>query len=177
MTPKVRVMAKSMEKTTRVLLIHILKRYDTLPAPEDESADPNSDPHGPLAPKIQSYVERLIRSRTEIFDESTRKRGPPEPTDGLDPAKRQKLGAAAPPVAPAPKVIIPPFAPGPHTTAELYTITNDKGLQGFDVSQLPEDLVLKIVVTIMSKVDGDLLKQACTVSNILATSRTETKTA
>lgn len=104
-----------------------------------------------------------MRSRAELFDESAaRKRGPPEPTDGLDPVKRQKLGAVAPPVAPAPKLIIPPLAPGPHTTAELFTITDDKGLQQFDVGNIPEDLVLKIVVTIMKKVDGDLLRQACT---------------
>lgn len=125
-------------------------------------ADHHSDPHGPLAMRIQQYIERLIRSRTEIFEEATRKRGPPEPVDGLDSAKRQRLGATIP--ALAPKLAIPPFAPGPHTVAELFTITQDEGLKAFDVSQLSEDLVMKIGVTIMSRLNEDLLNQAINVS-------------
>lgn len=109
-----------------------------------------------------------MRARAEILDaEPTKKRGPPEPTDGLDPVKRQKLGAVAPPVAPAPekpKLIVPPLGPGPHSVADLYTITEDKGLQGFDAGMIPQDTVVKIVVAILSKIDGELLKQASAVS-------------
>ncbi|OBT65604.1 hypothetical protein VE03_05534 [Pseudogymnoascus sp. 23342-1-I1] len=140
MTPKLRVMAKSMEKTTRILLMHVHKR----------------DPQGPMALRIQQYVERLIRSRTEIFDEAHRKRGPPELVDGPDSAKRQKVGAVAPPIT---NLVIPPFTPGPHTIAELFTITQDKGLI-FDVSQIPENLVASIGVALMSQLDEGLLKQA-----------------
>jgi symplekin len=125
-------------------------------------ANGHSDPHGPLAMRIQQYVERLIRSRTEIFEEAGRKRGPPEPVDGLESAKRQRLGASLP--TPAPKLVIPPFPPGPHTVAELFTITQDEGLKAFDVSQLSEDLVVKIGVTIMSRLNENLLKQAISVS-------------
>lgn len=109
-----------------------------------------------------------MRARAEILDaEPTKKRGPPEPTDGLDPVKRQKLGAVAPPIAPAPekpKLIVPPLGPGQHSVADLYTITEDKGLQGFDAGMIPQDTVVKIVVAILSKIDGELLKQASAVS-------------
>ncbi|KAM0320964.1 hypothetical protein ACHAO8_000258 [Botrytis cinerea] len=140
MTPKLRVMVKSMEKTTRSLLIHISKR----------------DPHNPLNGRIQQYVERMMRSKTEIFDEGNRKRGPPEPVDAQDLAKRQKLGAQ---VKSAP-LHIPPLAPGNHTIAELFTITTDEALKGFDVALLSEDLVVKIGITILQRIDTDTIEQA-----------------
>ncbi|KAG4435077.1 hypothetical protein IFR05_009436 [Cadophora sp. M221] len=142
MTPKLRVMVKSMEKTTRSLLLHVLKR----------------DQQHPLAGKMHQYIERMMRSRADIFDESTRKRGLPEPTDGLDAAKRQKLGV--PIQKPVPRFHVPPLTPGPHTIAELFTVTTDEALKTFDVSQLSDDLVLKICVTIMQKIDADTLNQA-----------------
>ncbi|TVY89753.1 mRNA cleavage and polyadenylation specificity factor complex subunit [Lachnellula willkommii] len=142
MTPKLRVMVKSMEKTTRLLLIHINKR----------------DPQNPLAGRIQQYVERMMRSRNEIFDEASRKRGPPEPTDGLDAAKRQKLAAQIPSVTP--RFHVPPLKPGPCTVAELFTVTTDEGLKAFDVSVLTQDLVVRIGITILQKLDADTLNQA-----------------
>ncbi|KAH8593630.1 hypothetical protein B0O99DRAFT_626710 [Bisporella sp. PMI_857] len=143
MTSKLRVMVKSMEKTNRILLMHIIKR----------------DPHNPLTPRIQQHIEKMARSRTEIFEEASRKRGPPEPTNGLDTTKRQKLGVQVA-KQPAARLYIPPLTPGPHTIAELFTITTDAALKGFDVSQLPEDLVVKIGVTILQKLDADTLSQA-----------------
>ncbi|TVY68802.1 mRNA cleavage and polyadenylation specificity factor complex subunit pta1 [Lachnellula suecica] len=142
MTPKLRVMVKSMEKTTRLLLMNVNKR----------------DPQNPLAGRIQQYVQRMMQSRSEIFDEASRKRGPPEPTDGLDAAKRQKLGAQV--SAPTPRFHVPPLQPGAHTIAELFTVTTDEGLKAFDVSQLTADLVVKISVTILQKIDADTLNQA-----------------
>lgn len=103
-----------------------------------------------------------MRSRADIFDESTRKRGLPEPTDGLDAAKRQKLGAPIPKAVP--RFHVPPLTPGPHTIAELFTVTTDEALKTFDVSQLSDDLVLKICVTIMQKIDAETLNQAVDVS-------------
>jgi symplekin len=127
------------------------------------SADLRSDPQNPLAPKIQQYVERMMRSRSDIFDEASRKRGPPEPTDGLDAAKRQKLGAQMS----APRFHVPPLTPGSHTMAELYTVTTDDALKAFDVSQLSEDLVVKIGITILQRIDADTLNQAIEVSTSL----------
>lgn len=103
----------------------------------------------------------MMRSRSEIFDESTRKRGPPEPTDGLDMAKRQKLGAQIEPSVP--KFHVPPLGVGTHTIADLFTVTTDDALKAFDVAQLPEDLVLKIGVTILQRLDVNTLNQAIEV--------------
>lgn len=106
-----------------------------------------------------------MRSRNDIFDEASRKRGAPDPTDGLDPAKRQKLGA---PVAnAAPKFLVPPLTPGPHTIAELFTVTGDEALKAFDVAQLSEDLVVKIGITILQRIDADTLNQAVEACNPL----------
>ncbi|KAI9746123.1 MAG: hypothetical protein M1818_000804 [Claussenomyces sp. TS43310] len=141
MTSKLRVMVKSMEKTTRLLLIHVNKR----------------DPQNPLAARIHQHIERLMRSRTEIFEEASRKRGPPEPVDGLDAAKRQRLGADIKPSAS--RIHVPLLAPGSHSISDLFTVTNDEGLKAFDVSQLSQDLVIKIAVTILAKLDSDTFNQ------------------
>jgi symplekin len=106
-----------------------------------------------------------MRSRTDIFEEANRKRGHPEPTDGLDQAKRQRLGAAAP--IPTNKVPIPPLTPGPHSIAELFTITTDEGLKTFDVGQLSQDLVVRIGISILAKLDTNTFNQAINVSLIL----------
>jgi symplekin len=100
----------------------------------------------------------MMRSRNDIFDEASRKRGAPEPTDGLDSAKRQKLGAQV--ANAAPKFHVPPLAPGTHTIAELFTVTGDEALKAFDVAQLSEDLVVKIGITILQRIDAETLNQA-----------------
>ena len=102
-----------------------------------------------------------MRSRSDIFDEASRKRGPPEPTDGLDAAKRQKLGAQV--ANAAPKFYVPPMTPGPHTIAELFTVTGDEALKAFDVAMLSEDLVVKIGITILQRIDAETLNQAVDV--------------
>jgi symplekin len=126
-------------------------------------ADLYSDPNNPLAPRIHQYVERNMRTRNDIFDEASRKRGPPEPTDGLDPAKRQRLAANIP-NAPQQRVHIPPLTPGPHTIAELFTVTDDEALKAFDVGILPAELVVKIGATILSKLDSAVFNQTLNVS-------------
>lgn len=103
-----------------------------------------------------------MRTKSDIFDEPSRKRGPPEPTDGLDAVKRQKIGAQVP--TPAPKFHVPPLKPGPHTIAELFTVTTDEALKAFDVAMLSEDLVVKIGITILQRLDADMLNQAVDVS-------------
>lgn len=132
-----------------------------------------SDPSNPLVPRIVQYVDRMVRSRTEIFDEASRKRGPPEVTNGLDPAKRQKLGAQVP-APPVKKFHVPSLTPGPHTIAQLFTITTDEALKTFDVAQLSEDLVVKIGITILQRIDADTLNQAVDVSSIRLFSITNT---
>lgn len=90
-----------------------------------------------------------------MFDETSRKRGPPEPTDGLDNAKRIRLGAevqARPQPAPLP--------PGPITVAQLFTLTNDTDLTMFDVTQLPIDLVVRITLPVLHGIQQSYLDAA-----------------
>ncbi|KAI9722592.1 MAG: hypothetical protein M1812_001523 [Candelaria pacifica] len=144
MTPKLKVLTKSMERTTRALLTNINKR----------------NPSGPLAGRIQQYVERLMQSRIDIFDEGSRKRAAPsEPTDGLDNAKRARLGADI--STPSHTTLsIPPLPPGPTSIAQLYTLTSDQGLATFDVQQLPIDLVARITIPVLHRIDQGSLEQA-----------------
>jgi len=123
--------------------------------------DNASDPQNPLNPRIHQYIEKMMRSKSEIFDDIPRKRGPPEPTDGLDPAKRQKVGAQM--TAPS-TFNVPPLAPGPHTVAELFTVTSDEALRAFDVAMLPEHLVIKIGISLLQRLDANVLTQAVEVS-------------
>ncbi|CRG92164.1 mRNA cleavage and polyadenylation specificity factor complex subunit pta1 [Talaromyces islandicus] len=140
LTPSMRVKVKSMERTARAVLINVLKR----------------NPSHPMAGKMQQYMERLAQSCTEALDETTKKRAlPSEPTDGLDNVKRAKLGADTPPL-----IKIPPLPPGPTSYAQLYTLTEDAGLSTFDVKQLPPDLIVKIAVAVLGRVDSNALHQA-----------------
>lgn len=105
------------------------------------------------------YIERLMQSRLETTDDSSRKRGlPNEPTDGLDNAKRARLDAMTPPM-----LKIPPLPPGPTSWDQLFTLTQDVGLSSFDVKQLPADLVVKIAVPLLAQVNQSLLTQAVDV--------------
>ncbi|KLJ06619.1 hypothetical protein EMPG_17878 [Blastomyces silverae] len=140
MTPTIRVNIKSMERTTRALLINIMKR----------------NPNHPLASRIQQYLERLAQSRNDIFEDASKKRAlPTEPTDLVDSAKRARLGVETPP-----QLKIPPMPPGPNSFAQLFTLTDDVGLTSFDVKQLPADLIVKITVPVLSRVDPEALDQA-----------------
>ncbi|KAL1967115.1 hypothetical protein VTN77DRAFT_3406 [Rasamsonia byssochlamydoides] len=140
MTPTLRVSLKSMERTTRAVLVNVLKR----------------NPNHPLAGRMQQYIDRMAQSRLDMLDDSSRKRGlPAEPTDGLDNAKRQRLDTETPPL-----LKIPPLPEGPISYAQLYTLTEDVGLSSFDVKQLPADLVVKITVPVLTRVDPNLLNQA-----------------
>ncbi|EED16068.1 mRNA cleavage and polyadenylation specificity factor complex subunit (Pta1), putative [Talaromyces stipitatus ATCC 10500] len=140
MTSTMRVKIKSMERTTRAVLINLLKR----------------NPNHPLAGKMHQHMERLAQNCIEAFDASSRKRAlPDEPTDGLDNAKRARLGAETPPL-----LKIPPLPEGPISYSQLYTLTEDIGLSSFDVKQLPPDLIVKIAVAVLGRVDQNALTQA-----------------
>ncbi len=157
MTPKTKVLVKSMEKTTRMLLIHLHKRYQPLRSPD---ARPtflmmSRDPNNPMAGRTQQQIERLMRSRAEIFDEANRKRAFAQPVAAeYGDAKRQKVdGAAAPGHA-------QPIAPGPQSLAATYTLTTNPGLRGFDASLVPVALAARIVVKALVSVPQPVLDQA-----------------
>ncbi|KAL6696382.1 hypothetical protein J3F84DRAFT_373864 [Trichoderma pleuroticola] len=136
LTPKTKVMIKSMEKTARLLLIHLSKR----------------DPHNPIVPRIQQHVEGTMRMVAELFDSAGRKRPlEPKPQDGYD-AKRPRIEAS--------QIQIPPLGPGPHSLADVFTLIGNDGLKFFDVSQVPPSLVARIAVNTLSRLDAQVLAKA-----------------
>ncbi|KAI1386698.1 uncharacterized protein F4822DRAFT_410984 [Hypoxylon trugodes] len=140
MTPKTKVIVKSMEKTTRMLLMHLSRR----------------NPQNPLASRIQQHIDRLLRSRQEIFEEGSRKRAPVEPVDSSD-AKRQRTGA----MPSHPQVEITPLKPGPHTLADVFTFTSNAGLKQFNVGDnVPAPLAARISVTTIARIDNQLFDRA-----------------
>ncbi|KAK1671189.1 mRNA cleavage and polyadenylation specificity factor complex subunit [Colletotrichum godetiae] len=142
MTPRTRVMVKSMEKTTRMLLIHLAKR----------------DPQNPMAQRIQQHVERMMRMRHEIFDESGRKRAlEAQQQHEVIEAKRQRM---APQIATTPQIQITPLPPGPHSLGDVFTLTGSEGLKAFDVGTLPTALAAKISITTLLRTDAQLLMKA-----------------
>ena len=112
--------------------------------------------NGPFAGPIKQSLDRITQARLEIFDEGRSKRPfPAEPTDGLDNAKRIRLGAEVP-NRPQP----PPLPPGPSSVAQLFTLTPDPGLTSFDVTQLPIDLVVKITLPVLQRIEQPHLEEA-----------------
>ncbi|EDU50517.1 conserved hypothetical protein [Pyrenophora tritici-repentis Pt-1C-BFP] len=142
MTPKNKVIMKSIERTTRALLVNIMKR----------------NPENPVNGRIQQFLERMHRTRVEVFDESNRKRpAPSEPTDGLDQAKRQRLIAEPPSRTPS----VQPLPPGEVSWRQLYTLNSEGSTANFDVQNFrdPEQL-LRIVIPVLQSVNPVKLEQA-----------------
>ncbi|KAK3398070.1 hypothetical protein B0T20DRAFT_355674 [Sordaria brevicollis] len=141
MTLKNKIIIKSMIKTALMLLGNLARR----------------DPHGPLTPRITQAHERLTRARTELLEEASRKRAlPVEAVTSPGDAKRQKTEAAAP----QPPLKIQPLAPGPHTLAEVFSLTNNAGLQAFDVTNVPAPLTARIAVKTLGSIDQGQLDLA-----------------
>lgn len=136
MSPKTKVMVKSMEKTARILLVHLSKR----------------DPHNPMTPRVQQHVERTMRMVTEALDGSGKKRGLENQQADLVDVKRQRIAPA--------DVPIPLLGPGPHTLADIFSLTDAAGLKSFDLSQVPPPLIAKLAVNTLSRIDGQLLEKA-----------------
>jgi symplekin len=136
MTPKIMVMIRSMERTTRALLRWVLRAV----------------PNHPMEQKIQQYLMRLQQSRTVVFSDPTAQKRPAEPTDGLDEAKRQRLTAS-------PRKY-PPMPPPPNSFAQLFTLTEDPNLKQFDVTLLPADIVSDVTAVFLQHVDANSLDLA-----------------
>lgn len=54
----------------------------------------------------------------------------------------------------------PPLPPGPVSHAQLFTLTGDKGLTSFDVTQLPIDLVVRITLPLLHRIEQSALNFA-----------------
>jgi symplekin len=122
------------------------------------------NPENQINGRIQQYLERMHRTRLEIFDEANRKRpAPSEPTDGLDQAKRQRVVAEAP----AHTQSVPPLPAGDISWRQLYTLNPEGSTVNFDVQAFkdPEQL-LRIVVPVLQSVDAQKLDHAINVREI-----------
>ena len=110
-----------------------------------------------MAPRIKAYVDRLIQTRMELFEDvGNRKRAPPnEPIDGLDTAKRRRLGAELPD-----RTDVAPLPPGPSSLKDIFTLTKDPSLANFDVTSLPLDLMTRITLPVLQRIDQEALNQA-----------------
>ncbi|OAA32727.1 mRNA cleavage and polyadenylation specificity factor complex subunit [Moelleriella libera RCEF 2490] len=136
LTPRSRVMIKSMEKTARLLLLHLTK----------------PDPHNPIVPRILQHIERIKRDVAEVLETTGRKRP-------LDVQQHDGHGAKRPRVEThMPK--IPPLGPPPHSLADVFTLVGHAGLRSFDLSQVPAALLAKVAVIALSRVDAQLLAKA-----------------
>lgn len=138
LSPKMMVIVRSMERTTRALLRNINKH----------------NPNGPMAAKIDSYLLRLNQSRIAIFAEtpSLKRPAPNEPTDGLDDTKRIRLTGAS--------GKFPAMPPPPNTLADLFTLTQDAALKAFDVKLLPSDIVTTIATALLQHIEQGSLSEA-----------------
>lgn len=136
MTPRTKVLVRSMEKTSRILLIHLSKR----------------DPHNPMVPRIHQHVERMMRTMAELFDDSGRKRTLEAHQHEAHIAKRPRFDPS--------QIQIPPLGPGSHSLADVFTLIGNDGLRTFDISQVPAPLVSRIAVTTLARIDPQVLSKA-----------------
>ena len=137
MTPRLTIIFKSMERTTRALLRFVMR----------------SMPGHPLEQKMQAYLSRLQQSRTSFFSDSPSLKRPAEPTDGLDDAKRQRLTTN--------QHKFPPMPPSPNSIAQLFTLTQDPAIQQFDVKYLPLELIDFTIPLLLKSVPHEQLEEAC----------------
>ncbi len=136
MTLRSKVIARSLERTTRALLKNINK----------------NNPNGVLAPKIDAYLVRLNQSRAAVFadTQSLKRPAPPEPVDGLV-KKRARLDGA---------IRFPPMPPPPNSFAQLFTLTEDAAFMNFDVRILTEEMVRMITHLTLHHLDPEALNEA-----------------
>ncbi|KAH6660267.1 mRNA cleavage and polyadenylation specificity factor complex subunit [Truncatella angustata] len=137
MTPKTKVVVRSLEKTTRMLCMHLVRR----------------DTKGVMAQRLQPYLERLMQARAEMQEGASRKRAISEVADGTE-AKRQRTAPALP------ELQIGPLPPGPHSLADIFTFTKNEGLRNFDVALVPAPLAAKVSVNAIAKIDPSLFARA-----------------
>lgn len=125
------------------------------------------DPHNPMVGRIQQHVERLMRSRAEVFDGTSRKRALVEQAESE--AKRQRTAT----ISAQPVLQITPLTPGPHTLAEVFALTQNSGLKNFNVGAVvPPSLAAKISVNTIARLDAGILEQAISVGFPCITCRT-----
>ncbi|KAF8467718.1 hypothetical protein BDZ91DRAFT_782414 [Kalaharituber pfeilii] len=134
-----KLMAKCIEKTVRVLLLNLIR----------------TNPTSPYVQRITQHLHRLNQAKTELLDDTSRKRPAlaPPVSQTPDSAKRQKFDSNA--IQSASQ----PFT-GPPTYANLFTLTRDAALTSFDVQQLPLDIVIQITLATFYSINQQALDVA-----------------
>jgi len=154
-----------LERTTRALLYNVMKRCALSAEDSKLGADNRRNPENSINGRIQQYLERMHRMRLDVFEESSRKRpAPTEPTDGLDPSKRQRLGATVPPSsAPA----IPPLPPGPVSYRQLFTLDPSASTANFDVQVFQDkEQLIRILMAVLTSIDETKFTHAVNVGHL-----------
>lgn len=133
MTPKLTVIIKSLQRTTRALLRFVMRIM----------------PQHPLAERVDLYLRRLQSSTTAVFAQAQAVKRPAEQMN--DNTKRQKIEAVK---------RFPPMPPPPHSYAQLFTLVENPEFQQFDVSLLSEDIVSALSSALMQHIDSKSLDEA-----------------
>ncbi|KAK9418133.1 putative Symplekin/Pta1 N-terminal domain-containing protein [Seiridium unicorne] len=155
MTAKTKVIVRSLEKTTRMLCMHLSRRYVAQHQLSVELCVDAGfrDTKGVLAQRMQPYLDRLSQARAEMQEGTSRKRAMTETADGIE-AKRQRTAPNLPDLQ------ITPLPPGPHSLADIFTFTQNEGLRNFDVALVPATLAAKVSVNTIARIDPHLLDRA-----------------
>jgi len=175
MTPTNRVLIRSMEKTVSRLLTYWLKRfvpeYDCKLSEVSNYTLTNMPrfPQNQLAHRVTEYLHRLQQNHITVFNEASRKRpAPAEPIDGLNDAKRQRLGAQVPmasqisPSAPVLPVQVPDIPV--EMRAKVLALTDDPRIFEFNIYQIPFQMIVKMIIAVLSSTPQQALDSAIAAS-------------
>ncbi len=100
-----------------------------------------------------------MRSRAELFDDAGRKRAlADQQAAAYGDAKRQRIANGA--GVASQQREIPPLGPGPNSLADVFALTSNAQLRSFNASNVPLELVAKISVSTLARVDQQLLDRA-----------------
>lgn len=176
-----RILIRSMEKTVARLLNHWLKRQDPCqPEKPDrhrsrekrKRANRTRFQQNPLAARVTEYLRTMQNTHIAIFNETTeasRKRpAPGEPTDGLNDAKRQRLGAQLPPTAqllPAPPVPPTQFPDIPiDQRARVIALTDDPKIFNININHIPFQMIVQMILAVLGSTPQPALDAALNAS-------------
>lgn len=117
-----------------------------------------------MNPRLHQHIERLMRMKTETFDETAKKRILDPHHAEVSEAKRLRTSAAAVAVPQQHQDALP-LGPGPHTLGSIFTLTPSEGLRSFDVGVVPLPLAARIDVSTLVNVDTQAFDKAIQVGH------------
>ncbi|KAF3909175.1 Symplekin [Orbilia brochopaga] len=146
---KERFIARSLEKTLRMILTHLAR----------------ASSQGPHATKIQQHIQRLLQAKSEFSIEVQKSNKRVMSGTDTDSVKRAKYArndeGEYTPTPPPPVIQIQPSNGTTYKT--LFTLTGDQALSNFDVSQLPIDMAAQITLATMFSANQEALEASVNV--------------